>query len=46
MGVAVGTYNKAYKELAKVDKDVVKITGSQTNIKAQEEELETPLIEE
>ena len=36
MGVAVGTYNKAYKELAKVDKDVVKITDGESKIKIKE----------
>jgi len=27
LGTAVNTYNIAYKELGKVDKDIVKITG-------------------
>lgn len=45
LAVTVGTYNKASKELAKVDKDVVKITGSETKIKIKEVE-ETPLLEE
>lgn len=42
----VSSYNKASKELAKVDKDVVKITGKETKIKLPEEEIETPLLEE
>jgi len=46
LGVTVNTYNKATKELAKVDKDVVKITDKETSIKLPEEEIETPLIEE
>ena len=40
----VGSYNKASKELAKMDKDVVKITGGDPKIKT--EEVETPLLEE
>ncbi len=40
----VGSYNKASKELAKVDKDVVKITDGEAKIKI--DEVETPLIEE
>jgi len=46
LGVTVNTYNKATKELAKVDKDVVRITDKETNITLSEEEIETPLIEE
>jgi len=46
LGTAVNTYNKARKELAKVDKDVVKITDKETKIKLPEEEIETPLIED
>ncbi|MDP2910579.1 MAG: DNA recombination protein RmuC [bacterium] len=42
----VSSYNKASKELAKVDKDVVKITGKETKIKLPEGEIETPLLEE
>ena len=42
----VSSYNKARKELAKVDKDVVKITGKESTIKLSEEEIETPLLEE
>ena len=40
----VSAYNKASKELAKVDKDVVKITGGEQRIES--EEIETPMIEE
>ena len=46
LGTTVGSYNKASKELAKVDKDVVKITGKETKIKLPEGEIETPLLEE
>lgn len=46
LGTTVNTYNKANKELAKVDKDVVKITDKETNIKLPEEEIERPLLEE
>jgi len=45
LGTTVSVYNKATKEFAKVDKDVVKITDKETNIKLPEEEIETPLIE-
>ena len=41
----VSTYNKASKEFKKVDKDVVKITGSEPKIKIQEVE-EKPLLED
>lgn len=40
----VGSYNKAYKEFAKVDKDVVKITNGESKIKIKE--VETPLLED
>jgi len=46
LGTTVSSYNKASKELAKVDKDVVKITGKETKIKLPEGEIETPLLEE
>ncbi len=46
LSTTVNTYNKAHKELAKVDKDVVKITGEESTIKLSEEEIETPLLEE
>lgn len=45
LGVSVATYNKAARELAKVDKDVVKITGEDSGIKIQQVE-ETPLLED
>lgn len=32
MGTTVGTYNTAYKELRKIDKDVVKITGEKREL--------------
>jgi DNA recombination protein RmuC len=34
MGTTVNHYNNAYKELAKIDKDVVKITGQEAEIDA------------
>jgi len=46
LGTTVSTYNKARKELAKVDKDVVKITDKETSIKLPEEEVEKPLLED
>jgi DNA recombination protein RmuC len=46
LGTTVNTYNRAAKELAKVDKDVVKITDKETKIKLPDEEVEQPLIEE
>jgi DNA recombination protein RmuC len=45
LGVAVGSYNKAGKELAKVDKDVVRITGEKTGIKTIKEVENKPLID-
>ncbi|MBU3934524.1 DNA recombination protein RmuC [Patescibacteria group bacterium] len=45
LGTTVSTYNKATKELAKIDKDVVKITGNETKIKTIEE-VEPPLLED
>lgn len=44
LSTTVGSYNKASKELAKVDKDVVKITDGESKIKIKE--IETPMIEE
>ena len=46
LGTTASTYNKASKELAKVDKDVVRITDKDTNIKLPEEKVEQPLLEE
>ena len=40
----VSSYNKAGKELAKIDKDVVKITGTEPKIEI--EEVEKPMLEE
>jgi len=31
LGTTVNTYNTAYKELSKIDKDVYKISGNKTN---------------
>ena len=36
LGTTVNTYNTAYKELGKIDKDVLKITGKEGNVEAQE----------
>ncbi|MBU2540036.1 DNA recombination protein RmuC [Patescibacteria group bacterium] len=44
LNITVGSYNKASKELAKIDKDVVKITGTENNIKTIKE-VEQSLIE-
>lgn len=44
LGTTVNTYNSAYKEFAKVDKDVVKITGSESQI--EPELLDKPNIGE
>jgi len=40
LGTTVNTYNSAYKEFKKVDKDVVKITGKETKI--EPEKLDKP----
>jgi DNA recombination protein RmuC len=45
LDTTVSTYNKATKELAKIDKDVVKITGSETKVKIPAE-VEKPMLEE
>jgi DNA recombination protein RmuC len=45
LGVTVNSYNRAAKELAKVDKDVVRITDKETGIKLPKEEVEQPLLE-
>ena len=46
MGIAVGHYNAAYKELVKMDKDVVRITDGESKIKVEEiEETEKPIID-
>jgi len=44
LGTTVGTYNKASRELGKIDKDVVKITDGKSNIKIKE--IEAPPTEE
>ena len=41
LGTTVNTYKKAHKEFAKVDKDVVKITGIDTKIKLKEPDIES-----
>jgi len=41
----VGSYNKAGKELAKIDKDVVKLTGVESKMKLTGE-VEKPLLED
>lgn len=45
LGTTVSTYKKAHKEFAKVDKDVVKITGQESKIKLKEPDIEPPLLE-
>jgi len=45
LGTVVNTYNKASKEFKKIDKDVVKISGGQENIK-EVEEVNPPLLED
>jgi len=44
LSTTVSSYNKAGKELAKIDKDVVKITGAEPKIEI--EEVEKPMLEE
>ncbi len=44
LGTAVNAYNTAYKELGKIDKDVLKVTGESSGIKATL--LEKPRAEE
>jgi len=46
LGTTVNTYKKAHKEFAKIDKDVVKITGTRSKIKLKEPDIEPPLLEE
>jgi len=46
LGTTVITYKKAHKEFAKVDKDVIKITGKESKIKLKEPDIEPPLLEE
>ncbi len=42
LGSTVNSYNKAYKEFGKVDKDVVKVTQGKSNVKMKQ--IEKPLI--
>jgi DNA recombination protein RmuC len=44
LDATVGAFNKASKEFAKIDKDVVKITGEETKIK-EISEVDKPLLE-
>jgi len=44
LGTTVGMYNRAYKELGKIDKDVLKITGEKMGI--EPEQIEAPTVEE
>ena len=44
LGTAVNTYNSAYKELGKIDKDVLRISGQAMEIEPKT--LETPNVEE
>lgn len=43
LGTTVGHYNTAYKELGKVDKDVMRITEGEKNIEV--EEIDRPVLE-
>lgn len=44
LGATVGHYNNAYKELGKIDKDIVKIAGGETSVDVQL--LEKPHLED
>ncbi len=44
LGTTVNMYNSAYKELGKIDKDVLRITGEKIDMEVKT--LETPLAEE
>src|SRR3989344_3657484 len=44
LGTALNTYNIAYKELAKIDKDVLRITGSSNNMEPMQ--LDRPQTDE
>jgi len=44
LGTSVGAYNSAYKELGKIDKDILKITGEAVEIEPLA--LEEPIEEE
>lgn len=44
LSTTVNSYNAAYKELGKIDKDVVKLTGG--NLKIEANEVERPLLDE
>jgi len=46
LGTTVSTYKKAHKEFAKVDKDVVKITGQESKVKLKEPNIDSSLLEE
>ena len=46
LGTTVSTYKKAHKEFAKVDKDVVKITGQESKVKLKEPNIDLSLLEE
>ena len=36
LGTTVNMYNSAYKEFGKIDKDVMKVTGGESNVEAIE----------
>ncbi len=46
LGTTVNFYKKAYKEFNKIDKDVVKITGQESQLKLEEPEIDSPLSRE
>ncbi|HHX58533.1 MAG TPA: DNA recombination protein RmuC [Candidatus Moranbacteria bacterium] len=45
LSTVVGHYNNSHKELGKVDKDVIKITGSEKGLELETEELKRPALE-
>ena len=45
LGTVVGSYNSAYKEFKKIDKDVVRLTAGETGGNVEPELLEKPLEE-
>jgi len=45
LGTTVNTYNSAYKEFGKIDKDVVKITGNDSKL-LEAEKIDKPQVEE
>lgn len=46
LNTTVNTYKKAHKEFAKVDKDVVKITGKESESRLSDQNIDSPLAGE